>query len=189
MSNHDERLARFLGRDPQIDPSAYIDPAAIVRGDATIGPLASLWPGCVVRADINFIRIGRATNLQDGVIVHLADDYGAVVGEFCTVGHGAIIHACEVEDECLIGMRATILDGARIGKGSIVGAGALVTQRVEIPPGSLVLGMPARVVRPLTDEERAGLRPQAEKYVAVAAAHRARLGQVAGQQNGANPPV
>lgn len=169
-----ERLATFLARDPAIDPTAYIARGASLLGDVRIGPRVSIWPGCVLRGDINFIEVGEATNLQDGTIVHLSSDFPARVGSFVTVGHGAILHACTVEDECLIGMRATILDGAVIGRNSIVGAQALVTRRTIVPPGSLVLGMPAKVVRPLEAREQAGIRRWAEKYLEVAAAHRVR---------------
>lgn len=135
---------------------------------------SSVFYGAVLRGDIETISIGEGSNIQDGVIIHLADDLPAVVGNYCTVGHGAIIHACTVEDECLIGMRATVLDGAVIGRESLVAAGALVTPGTHIPPGSMVMGAPAKVKRALTPEERAGLKRWAVKYVAVARAHRAR---------------
>jgi len=112
--------------------------------------------------------------VQDGTIVHLADDYGVKVGNHTTIGHAAIIHACEIGHECLIGMGATVLDGAKIGDHCIVGANALVTQRFVAPPGSMILGAPAKVVRPLKPEEIASLRPWAEKYIAVSQAHAAR---------------
>jgi len=115
--------------------------------------------------------VGEGSNIQDNAVVHLADDGDAVIGAWCTVGHAAIVHACTIEDECLIGMGATVLDGARIGARSLVGANALVPQRFSCPPGSMVYGAPARVVRPLTTEEQAGLRRWAEKYVVVATAH------------------
>ena len=117
------------------------------------------------------IVIGDGTNVQDGTIVHLADDNGVRVGDYTTIGHAAIIHACEIGNECLIGMGATVLDGSRIGDRCIVGANALVTQRFVAPPGSMILGTPAKVVRALTEQELRGLRPWAEKYVEVAKAH------------------
>jgi carbonic anhydrase/acetyltransferase-like protein (isoleucine patch superfamily) len=143
-------------------------------GDVRLGPHASVWPGCVLRGDINFIEIGEATNVQDGTIIHLADDYPIRIGRYVTIGHAAIIHACTIEHECLIGMRATILDGAVIGHNSIIGAGALITQDTIIPPGSLVLGMPGKITRTLEQQEQTDIRKWAEKYVKVAAAHRAR---------------
>ncbi|MBI4625590.1 MAG: gamma carbonic anhydrase family protein [Verrucomicrobia bacterium] len=168
-----ERLARHLSRTPDTTRAAFVAANATVLGDVTLGTDSSVWYGCVLRGDINSIVIGDGTNVQDGAIVHLADDYGVRVGRHTTVGHAAILHACEVGDECLIGMGATILDGARIGDGCIVGANALVTQRFVAPPGSMILGAPAKVVRPLTGAERASLRPWAEKYVVVARAHAA----------------
>ena len=116
----EERLAKYLSREPQIASSAYVAAQATVLGDVRIGNQASLWPGCVLRGDINSIVIGDRSNVQDGTIVHLADDFGVVVGNDVTIGHAAIIHACTIEDECLIGMGATVMDGAVIGKRSIV---------------------------------------------------------------------
>lgn len=169
-----ERLARYLGRAPDIQRAAFVAPNATVVGDVTLGALSSVWYGCVLRADINAIEIGEGSNVQDGTIVHLADDYGVRVGRYTTIGHAAILHACDIGDECLIGMGATILDGARIGDRCIVGANSLVTQRFVAPPGSMILGAPAKVTRSLTAEEQGGLRRWAEKYFAVAQAHAAR---------------
>jgi len=168
----EERLETFLTRKPQIDPGAYVAPSAVLMGAVKLGPSASVWPGSVLRGDIEEIEIGEGSNVQDGTIVHLADDIGVKVGRYVTIGHAAMIHACTIEDECLIGMKATILDGAVIGRRSIIGAGAVVTGKTKIPPGSMVLGMPAKVVRPLSEEEQAGLRHWAEKYVVVADFHK-----------------
>ena len=173
----EEQFATFLAKDPTVDGTAYIAPGATIIGDVRIGPRASVWPGCVLRGDINFIEIGEATNVQDGTIIHLANDYPVRIGRFVTIGHAAMIHACTMEDECLIGMRATILDGAVIGKNSIVGAQALVTQGMIVPPGSLVIGVPGKITRTLDPEEQAGIRRWAEKYVEVAEAHRAKHGR------------
>ena len=170
-----ERLARYLGRAPDTARAGFVAPNATVVGDVTLGPGSSVWYGCVLRGDINAIEIGEGSNVQDGTIVHLADDYGVRVGRYTTIGHAAIIHACEIGDECLIGMGATILDGARIGDRCIVGANALVTQRFVAPPGSMILGAPAKVVRPLTTAESGSLRRWAEKYVEVARAHAERF--------------
>ena len=169
-----ERLERFLTKEPTLVDDVFIAPGATVVGDVRLGSRSSVWYGCVLRGDINFIQIGEGTNVQDGSIVHLDDDYPAVVGDYVTIGHAAVIHACIVEDECLIGMNATILDGAVVGRRSIVGAGSLVLQGMKIPSGSLVAGVPAKVKRLLSEEEQDALKPWAEKYVAVAAAHAAR---------------
>jgi gamma-carbonic anhydrase len=168
-----ERLDRHLGRTPDVADALFVAASAPVLGDVVLGPRSSVFYGSVLRGDINEIRVGEGTNIQDNVVVHLADEWGAHIGAWCTVGHGAIVHACRIGDECLIGMGATVLDGAAIGARSIVGANSLVPQRFECPPGSLVYGSPARVVRPLTDGEQGGLRVWAEKYVEVARAHAA----------------
>ena len=169
-----ERLHAHLDKAPDTDRAAFVAANATVIGDVTLGPQSSVFYGAVLRGDIARIVVGEGSNLQDNVIVHLADDGDAIIGAWCTIGHAAIVHACTIEDECLIGMGATVLDRARIGARSVVGANALVKEDFTCPPGSLVVGVPARVVRPLTPEEQAGLRPWAEKYVAVARAHAAR---------------
>jgi len=170
----DERLNKFLTREPQLEEAAFVAPSADIQGDVRLGPNSSVFYASVLRGDIETITIGEATNVQDGVIIHLADDLPAIVGKFCTLGHGAIIHACTVEDACLIGMRATVLDGAIIGSESLVAAGSVVTPGTVIPPGSMVMGAPAKVKRELSPEERQGLWHWAEKYVLVAKAHAAR---------------
>jgi carbonic anhydrase/acetyltransferase-like protein (isoleucine patch superfamily) len=157
--------ARFLFIKPLIDPSAYVAPQAVVMGDVRLAARSSVWPTAVLRGDINYIEIGEGSNIQDGCIVHLADDLPTIVGKLVTVGHRAILHGCTVEDECLIGMGATILDDAIIGKGSIVGAHALVTKGMRIPPGSLVMGTPAKVMRALHPDEIADIRHWADHYV------------------------
>lgn len=169
-----ERLARHLGRKPDISHAAFVAPNASVMGDVKLGRLSSVWYGAVLRGDIHSIEIGEGSNVQDLAVVHLADDYGVKVGRYTTIGHSAIIHACTIGDECLIGMGATILDGAVIGDHCIVGANSLVTQRFVAPPGSMILGSPAKVVRPLKETELLGLRAWAEKYVEVAKAHAVR---------------
>ena len=156
---------KFLRQTPKLGKEVYLAKTAIVLGDVTIGAHSSVWYGAVLRGDINRIVVGHHSNIQDNAVLHLADDFGCVIGNWTTVGHGAIIHACKVGDEVLVGMGAVILDGAVIGKQSIIGAKALVTQGMKIPPGSLVLGAPAKVVRKLTPKERAGLKWWAEKYV------------------------
>ena len=172
--SYEERLQRHLGRKPDLARALFVAPNATVNGDVVLGPLSSVFYGAVLRGDIQEIRVGEGTNIQDNAVVHLADDGDAVTGAWCTIGHAAIVHACTVEDECLIGMGAIVLDRARIGARSIVGANALVKQDFTCPPGSLLVGSPARIVRALSAEEQAGLRPWAEKYVAVARAHAVR---------------
>jgi carbonic anhydrase/acetyltransferase-like protein (isoleucine patch superfamily) len=173
----EEQFATFLARDPAVDPTAYVAPGAILLGDVRLGPHASVWPGTVLRGDINFIAVGAGTNIQDGTIVHLSDDHPVRIGSYVTIGHAAMIHACTIEDECLIGSQATILDGAVIGKNSIVGAHSLVTQGMVVPPGSLALGLPARI-KPLPAEDQARIRGWADKYIKVAAAHRKRYAKL-----------
>jgi gamma-carbonic anhydrase len=155
----------FLLRQPSIHPSAFIAPNAVLLGDVTIGKDASVWYNTVLRGDINRIVVGEGSNIQDGSVLHLTAERGCFVGSYVTVGHMAMLHACTIADECLIGMGAVVLDGAEIGERCIIGAGALVTQGKIIPPGSMVLGSPAKVVRSLTEEELSGLREWAGRYV------------------------
>jgi len=164
--------ARFLSVHPQIDPTAYVAREAVVMGDVRLAAHASVWPTSVLRADINYIEIGEGSNIQDGTIVHLAEDLPVIVGKLVTVGHRAILHACTVEDNCLIGMGAVILDEAVIGTGSIVGANALVTKGTRIPPGSLVMGTPGKVVRALSPGEIEGIRTWADHYIALGPIHK-----------------
>ncbi len=159
------QFERHLRRQPQLGRGVYLAKTAVVLGDVTLGEHSSVWYGAVLRGDINRIIVGHHSNVQDNAVLHLADDFPCVVGNWVTIGHSAVVHACTVGDECLIGMGAVILDGAEIGAQSIVGAKALVTQGMKVPPGSLVLGAPAKVVRALTPEERANLKWWAEKYV------------------------
>ena len=150
---------------PEIADSAFVAASADVIGRVTIGEESSIWYNTTLRGDINEIVVGPRSNVQDNAVLHLADDYGCYLGELVTVGHGAIVHACEIKDEVLVGMGAVVLDGAVVGERSIIGANALVTGGMEIPPGSLVLGSPAKVVRKLSLDEQAGVKHWAEKYV------------------------
>ena len=169
--NVQDRLAAHLSKTPNVAQALFVARNATVVGDVTLGAQSSVFYGAVLRGDIARIVVGEGSNVQDNAVIHLADDLDAVIGAWCTIGHGAIVHACTIEDECLIGMGATILDGARIGARSIVGAGALVTPRTIVPPGSMVLGAPAKVVRALSEAEQKAIRGWAEKYVHVATAH------------------
>jgi carbonic anhydrase/acetyltransferase-like protein (isoleucine patch superfamily) len=171
----EERLDYYLNQIPRIDDSVYIASDAVIVGAVTVAAQSSIWHKCVLRGDINSIEIGRGSNIQDGSVIHLADDYGVKVGDHVTVGHMAMIHACNIGDECLIGMHSTILDGSVIGEQSIVGAGSLVTKNTKVPPGSLVIGSPVKIVRSLSQQERDALKHWASKYVTVARAHKARF--------------
>src|SRR3984957_14652450 len=145
----DERLDQYLRKKPTLGKDVYIARGAVVVGDVTLGDGASIWYNAVLRGDINRIVVGDHSNVQDNAVLHLADDFPCLLGQYVTVGHSAVVHACTVGDECLIGMGAVILDGAELGEQCLVGARALVTQHSKIPPGSLVLGAPAKVVRSL----------------------------------------
>jgi len=159
-------LRPFRGILPQVDPSVYIDQSAQVIGDVHIGADSSIWMNVVIRGDVNAIRIGRRSNLQDGTIVHvMRDTHPTHVGDEVTVGHAAVLHGCTIEDRCLIGMGAMLLNGAVIGSDSIVAAGTLVTEETRIPPRSLVMGRPGAVRRALTGAEIASIRDYAERYV------------------------
>jgi carbonic anhydrase/acetyltransferase-like protein (isoleucine patch superfamily) len=166
-----KQFESHLRKRPVLGQGAYISKGAVVVGDVKLGERSSVWHHAVLRGDIHEIVVGRSTNIQDNAVVHLAYELGCYLGDYVTVGHSAIVHACTIHDEVLIGMGAIILDGAEIGAQCIVGAGALVTQRMRVPPGSMVLGSPAKVTRPLRPEERAELKPWAEKYAALAAYH------------------
>ena len=165
MAKTDSQLKRFLRKRPKLCKGVYIAKTAVVLGDVTIGDFSSVWYGAVLRGDINRIVIGHHTNIQDNAVLHLADDFPCILGSYVTVGHSAIVHACKIGDEVLVGMGAVVLDGAVVGRQSLIGAGALVRQGMEIPPGSLVVGSPARIVRKLTLKERRQLKSLATKYV------------------------
>ena len=160
-----ERIAKHLGSTPHIPASAFVAHNATMLGSISIGEESSVWYQCVLRADINHITIGPRSNIQDGTVVHLADAFGVEVGELVTVGHKAVLHACKLGDEVLVGMGAIILDGTEIGARSIVGAGALVTGGKKYPSGSLILGSPAKAVKMLSLDEQAGIKVWAERYV------------------------
>lgn len=164
----DKRLDKFLRQRPKIGKGVYIARGAVVTGAVTIGEHSSVWHNAVLRGDIERIIVGHHTNIQDNAVLHLEDDTPCVVGNYVTIGHAAIVHACTVGDETLIGMGAVILDRVKIGKQCLIGAKALVPPGTEIPDGSMALGMPARVVRSLTEAERDRLKKSAEKYARIA---------------------
>jgi carbonic anhydrase/acetyltransferase-like protein (isoleucine patch superfamily) len=170
-------LESYKDHVPQVGAGAYVHAKAVVIGDVVIGEQSSVWPAAVLRGDDAPIRIGAQTSIQDGSVVHTTTDLSEVkIGDRVTVGHGVILHGCTVEDDCLIGMGATILDNAVIGKGSIVGACALVTMNTKIPPGSLVLGMPAKVVRACGEKEQAMIESGWKEYTLRAAEYLERDG-------------
>ena len=151
---------------PTVHSSAFVDASAQVIGDVHIGPESSVWMNVVVRGDVNSIRIGARTNLQDLTLVHvMRETHPTVIGDNVTIGHSAVIHGCTIEDRCLIGMGAILLNGCRIGTGSIVAAGALVPEGFIVPPDSMVMGVPAKVRRPLTADEAASIIWNADNYV------------------------
>jgi len=159
-------IRTYGGKRPLIAPTAFLADNCAVIGDVEIGEESSIWYSVTVRGDVMPIRIGARTSVQDGTVVHVTSGkFGTTIGNDCTIGHGAIIHACVVEDLCLIGMGSIILDGARIGRGSLVGAGALVTPGTDIPPHSLVIGSPAKVKRTVNDKEREQIEYGAAHYV------------------------
>ena len=155
-----------------IDPSAFVAPGAVVLGDVTLGPRASVWYGCVLRGDMAAIVVGDSSNVQDGTIVHVDEGKPTHIGARVGIGHRAVIHGCVIEDECLIGMGSVLLNDVRIGTGSVVAAGALVTEGTKVPPGSLVVAVPARVVRPVDAALRDRIRHTWEHYVGQAERHR-----------------
>ena len=159
----------FAGKTPQLGRGVFLAETSSVIGDVVIGDESSIWYSTVVRGDVMPIRIGARTSIQDNTVIHVTSDFsGTIIGSDCTVGHSAIIHACTVEDSCLIGMGSILLDGAVVGRGSLVGAGALVTPGTRIPPNSLVIGSPAKVKRELNDKEREQISYGASHYVELA---------------------
>ena len=164
-------------RPESIHPTCFIAPGAVVVGAVSVGAEASLWYGVVVRGDMEMVSIGAQTNVQDGCILHADPGLPCVLGERVSLGHGAIVHGAVVEDDSLIGIRATVLNGARIGRGSLVAAGALVPPGAAIPPGSVVMGVPGKVVRTVTDDDLAHFQHTAEHYVALARAYMAQRPQ------------
>lgn len=169
MGELDSQLEKFLRQQPRLGEGVYLAKTAVVLGDVTLGDHSSIWYGAVARGDINRIEVGHHSNVQDNAVLHVDRETPCIIGNWVTIGHGAIVHGCTVGNECLVGMGATILDGAVIGEQCIIGANALVTQRTKIPPRSMVLGAPAKVARPLKDEEIDGLKSWAQSYIDNAA--------------------
>jgi gamma-carbonic anhydrase len=156
----------YRGKSPQIAASAYIDPAAVIIGDVTIGEDSSVWPMTVIRGDVHHIRIGNRTNIQDGCVLHvMRDEFPLILGDEVTVGHSVTLHGCAIESRVLLGMGCIVLNGAVVGSGSIIAAGTLITERTVIPAGSLVMGSPGKVKRPLTAADQQSIAAYAERYV------------------------
>jgi gamma-carbonic anhydrase len=176
-------ICKHLFKEPEFSEGVFVAPGAHIIGDVFIGKNSSIWYQTVLRADIEKIVIGEGSNIQDGTIIHLSSEQGTVLGDFITVGHKALLHACSIDNETLIGMGAIVMDGACIGSQCIIGAGSLVTRDTIIPDGSLVLGSPAKVIKSLDHETRNGIRKWALKYIEVAREHREKI-ERATQKNG-----
>ncbi|MGW3650097.1 gamma carbonic anhydrase family protein [Streptomyces sp. NPDC000878] len=159
-------------REPKVDEEAFVAPTSTVIGDVTLEAGASVWYGAVLRGDVERISVGADSNIQDNCTLHADPGFPVTIGERVSVGHNAVVHGATVEDDCLIGMGATVLNGAVIGTGSLVAAQALVPQGMQIPPGSLVAGVPAKVRRNLTDEEQQGVTLNGTHYAQLAKAHK-----------------
>lgn len=165
----------FNGAAPSIDASAFIAPGANIIGRVSIGSESSVWFQCVLRGDINSITIGSQTNIQDGCLLHVTHKQALVIKDRVTAGHGAILHGCEIGDDCLIAMGAIVLDGAVIGQGSLIAAGSLVPPGMQVPPYSLVMGVPGKVVRPLTNEDKERAMKGWRNYVGYAESYKKQL--------------
>jgi carbonic anhydrase/acetyltransferase-like protein (isoleucine patch superfamily) len=161
-------LQRYLAQLPRVAESAYLAPTAVLVGSVELGEGVSVWHGAVLRGDLNRVSVGARSNLQDGSVVHVGDRDAASIGEDVVVGHRAVIHGCRVEDGVLVGIGATILDGSVIGHGSVIAAGAVVTAGTTVPPRSLVVGMPGKVKRTLSEEDEGFHRELAAKYTRLA---------------------
>lgn len=159
-------IRSYRGRLPEIADSAYIDPQAVVIGDVTIGEDSSVWPCTVIRGDVNYIRIGARTSIQDGSVLHvMRETHPLILGDEVTVGHKVILHGCTIESRCLIGMGSIILNGAKIGTGSIIAAGTLIPEGTEVPRGSLFVGHPGKLRRTLTAADQETIDRYARNYV------------------------
>lgn len=171
MSHDPPLILPFAGHNPEIAEDAWVAPNASVIGRVTLGKNASVFYGSVLRADLDVITVGAGSNIQDNVSIHCDSGVPATVGAGVSVGHSAVLHGCTIEDDCLIGMSATVLNGAVIGRGSLVAAGAVVLQGSIVPPGSLVAGIPAKVRRPLTEDEIEDIKLNAREYAELGRAH------------------
>jgi carbonic anhydrase/acetyltransferase-like protein (isoleucine patch superfamily) len=159
-------IYKYKGESPEIHESCFIAPSADIIGSVSIGESSSVWFGAVIRGDGNYIKIGKGSNIQDNSTLHInSSGSPTIIGDNVTVGHGVILHGCQIEDNCLIGMGATILDGAIIGENTLIAAGSIVTGGKKIPSGVLCLGVPAKVVHKLTEEEIQEIREASKHYI------------------------
>ncbi|MEU5195297.1 gamma carbonic anhydrase family protein [Streptomyces scabiei] len=172
MNRQRALITTFGGNKPDVEEAAFVSPTSVVIGDVTLRPGSSVWYGAVLRAEFEPIVIGADANVQDNCTLHVDPGFPVSIGARVSIGHNAVVHGATVEDDCLIGMGATVLNGAVIGAGSLVAAQALVPQGMRVPPGSLVAGVPAKVKRPLTKEERELVTLNGTHYTELAAAHR-----------------
>jgi len=170
-------IRSYRGQKPRLGARVFVDASAQVIGDVELGEDASVWMNTVIRGDVNAIRLGARTNVQDSCVLHVSSADPTVLGEEVTVGHSVTLHGCRIERRCLIGIGAIVLNGAVVGEESIIAAGSLVPEGMAIPPRSLAMGTPAKVRRELTEEERAGLRRYAESYVGYKETYRAEEGE------------
>ncbi len=170
-------LRTYRGIAPVVAASAFVDPSAQVIGEVVLGERSSVWPCAVIRGDTGVIRIGNDSNIQDHSVLHSDDGFPLVIGERVTVGHSVTLHGCLIEDECLLGIGCIVLNGAKIGTGSVIAAGALVAEGTVIPPGSLVMGVPGKVKRAVSDAEKRRFAEGAQHYVEKAAEFKAESGQ------------
>lgn len=163
----------YRGVSPRIAASAYIDPSAEILGDVEIGERSSVWPHTTLRGDVHFIRIGADTNIQDNSVLHVeSGQYPLTLGDRITVGHAVTLHGCAIQDDCLIGIGAIVLNGAHIGRGSLIAAGTLVPERMDVPPGSVVMGVPGKIKRPATTADLERIRHSAAHYAELAATYK-----------------
>ena len=162
-------------RLPEVHPSAFVAPGAYVVGKVRVGEGSSIWYGAVLRGDLDEILVGDRTSIQDNAVVHMDAGFPVSIGDDCVIGHAAVVHGCEIGDRCLVGMNATVLTGAKIGEGSVVAAGAMVPEGREYPPRSLIVGIPAKRIREVTEEQTQDVARGARSYVERGAEHRESL--------------
>ena len=164
-------LYEFDGKKPKIDPGAYVSPRASLIGDIEIGSDSSIWEFAVLRADMNYIRVGKGTSIQDNATVHTTFTNPTIIGDYVTAGHNCVIHACEIGDRTVVGMGSIVLDGAKVGSDCVIGAGSVVTNGTVIPDGSLVLGIPGKVVKEVSENMKTSFMTGAELYVELGKKH------------------